>query len=93
MNRIKELRKKAGLSQAKLANEMGIVKQLISYYELEQRNPKPDMWNKLAKYFNVPTSYLMGLDRNDLKFPTKQEAIDFIHKIMKAQNIKPEDIQ
>lgn len=93
MNRIKELRQKAGLTQAQLANEMGIVKQLISYYELEQRHPKPDMWNKLAEYFNVPTSYLMGLDRNDLKFPSKQEAIDFIHKIMKAQNIKVEDIQ
>ena len=27
------------------------------------------------------------------KFESKQEAIDFIHKIMKAQNIKLEDIQ
>ena len=29
----------------------------------------------------------------DLKFPTKQEAIYFIHKIKKAQNIKVEDIK
>ena len=27
------------------------------------------------------------------KFSSKQEVIDFIHKIMKAQNIKLEDIQ
>ncbi len=26
------------------------------------------------------------------KFSSKQEALDFIHKIMKAQNIKVEDI-
>ena len=29
---------------------------------------------------------------NKSGFPTKQEAIDFIHQIMKAQNIKLEDI-
>ncbi|MCO0806717.1 helix-turn-helix domain-containing protein [Lactobacillus helveticus] len=29
MNRIKELRKARGLSQAQLADEMGVVKQLI----------------------------------------------------------------
>ena len=65
----------------------------LSQYETGKREPKLETWNKLAEYFNVPTSYLMGLDRNDLKFPTKKEALDFIHKIMKAQNIKPEDIQ
>ena len=91
MNRIKELRQKNKLSQIELANKIKASNQAISAYENGSREPKLETWNKLAEYFSVPTSYLMGTD--DLKFPTKQEAIDFIHKIMKAQNIKLEDIQ
>ena len=91
-NRIKELRQKNNLTLKELGQKVGMSTNTISRYETGKREPKIETWNKLAEYFNVPTSYLMGLDRNDLKFPTKQEAIDFIHKIMKAQNIKVEDI-
>ena len=92
-NRIKKLRKEKNLTLKELGQKVGMATNTISRYETGKREPKIETWNKLAEYFNVPTSYLMGLDRNDLKFPTKQEAIDFIHKIMKAKNIKPEDIQ
>ncbi len=94
MNRIKELREKRGLSQAQLAQKTGISSQSISKYEHGERNPKIGKWQKLAVFFNVSIPYLQGIDEDiyDLKFPTKQEAIDFIHQIMKAQNIKLEDI-
>ncbi|CAM2907403.1 helix-turn-helix domain-containing protein [Lactobacillus crispatus] len=90
MNRIKELREKNNLTLRGLGKEINMSSSRISQYETGKREPKLETWNKLAEYFNVPTSYLMGTD--NLKFPTKQEAIDFIHKIMKAQNIKLEDI-
>lgn len=93
MNRIKELRKEKNLTLEQVGKDMNLATNTISRYETGKREPKLETWNKLAEYFNVPTFYLMGLNRNDLKFPTKQEAIDFIHKIMKAKNIKPEDIQ
>ena len=91
MNRLKELRQKNNLTLRGLGDKVNMSSSRISQYETGKREPKLETWNKLAEYFNVPTSYLMGTD--DLKFPTKQEAIDFIHKIMKAKNIKPEDIQ
>ena len=91
MNRLKELRQKNNLTLKELGQKVGMPTNTISRYETGKREPKLETWNKLAEYFSVPTSYLMGTD--DLKFPTKQEVIDFIHKIMKAQNIKPEDIQ
>lgn len=91
MNRLKELRQKNNLTLKELGQKVGMPTNTISRYETGKREPKLETWNKLAEYFSVPTSYLMGTD--DLKFPTKQEAIDFIHKIMKAQNIKLEDIQ
>lgn len=95
MNRIKELRLKAGLSQVQLANKIGASNQAISFYENNKRAPKIETWRALASFFNVSVPYLQGIDEEvyDLKFPTKQEAIDFIHKIMKAQNIKVEDVQ
>lgn len=94
MNRIKELRLKKGISQRQLAKEIGISEQSISKYEHNKRNPKIDKLQKLANYFGVSVSYLQGVNEipNDLVFSTKQEAIAFIHEIMKAQNIKLEDI-
>lgn len=94
MNRIKELREKNNISQIKLAKIIHVSNQAISAYERGKRKPKIDKWQALANYFNVSIPYLQGIDEDiyDLKFPTKQEAIDFIHQIMKVQNIKLEDI-
>lgn len=95
MNRIKELREKKGLSQIQLAKKTGISSQSISKYECGERNPKIEKWQKLAVFFNVSIPYLQGIDERiySLKFSTKAEAVAFIHEIMKAQNIKLEDIQ
>ena len=95
MNRIKELRKLNKISQKELSKNLNITQQALSYYEQEKRVPNEPTWQALANFFNVSVPYLQGIDKEiyDLKFPTKQEAIDFIHKIMKAQNIKLEDIQ
>lgn len=61
MNRIKEVRKKKGLSLQQVADAVGLGNNTISRYETGKREPKLETWNKLAEYFNVPTSYLMGL--------------------------------
>ena len=94
MNRIKEVRKKKGLSLQQVADAVGVGNNTISRYETGKREPKLEMWQKLADIYGVSVPYLQGIDKEiyDLKFPTKQEAIAFIHEIMKAQNIKLEDI-
>lgn len=61
MNRIKEVRKKKGLSLQQVADAVGLGNNTISRYETGKREPKLETWNKLAEYFKVPTSYLMGL--------------------------------
>ena len=94
MNRIKEVRKKKGLSLQQVADAVGVGNNTISRYETGKREPKLETWQKLATFFNVSIPYLQGIDERiyNLKFPTKAEAIAFIHEIMKAQNIKLEDI-
>lgn len=59
-NRIKELRKKAGLNQSQLAQQTGISEQSISKYECGERNPKIENLEALANFFKVPVSYLRG---------------------------------
>lgn len=59
-NRIRDLRKKNGLTQNELALKTGLSNQSISFYENGKRSPKIEAWQKLAKFFNVSVSYLQG---------------------------------
>ena len=94
MNRIKEVRQKNNLTLKELGQKIGMANNTLSQYETGKREPKLETWKKLAVFFNVSVPYLQGIDEEiyDLKFATKKEAIDFIHKIMKVQNIKLKEI-
>lgn len=62
MNRIKELRQKKGDSVKKVADEVGFSQSMLSSYENGTRSPRDEgTWDKLANYFGVSISYLMGL--------------------------------
>lgn len=60
-NRLRKERLKKGLSLEQVGKDMNLATNTISRYETGKREPKIETWNKLAEYFNVPTSYLMGL--------------------------------
>ncbi len=59
---LKELRLEAGMTQKDLASMVGVTKSVISYYELSERSPSPEILIKLAKIFHVSADYLLGLD-------------------------------
>lgn len=77
-NRIKELRTKKGLSQAQLANKLGISNQIISFYENNKREPKIETWQKLANFFNVSIPYLQGIDNK----PSSGYSKEYIYKCL-----------
>ena len=58
--RLIALRKKAKISQKELAEEIDVSQASIGYWERGQRAPSIDAVQKIAKYFNVTTSYLVG---------------------------------
>ncbi len=64
---LKDLRLKSGLTQKQLADKIGITKSVISYYELQERQPSPDVIIKLANVFHVSADYLLGIDDVDKK--------------------------
>ena len=75
MNRIKELRQKKGLSVRKAAEEIGISQSMLSSYENGTRAPRDDeTWGRLANYFGVSISYLMGLT-DKVVSPPKGDAL------------------
>lgn len=63
--RLKTLRKQVGLTQQQLATQLGITKSVVSFYELQERSPSPDVLVKLAKIFHVSADYLLGLDTKE----------------------------
>jgi len=64
-NKLKNLRMQAGMTQQQLATLVGVTKSVISFYELRDRSPSPDVLVKLARIFHVSTDYLLGIDKSD----------------------------
>ena len=64
-NTLKKLRLQAGLTQQQLADKLRITKSVISYYELQERYPSPEVLMKLAAIFHVSTDYLLGIDHSN----------------------------
>lgn len=60
VERLKELRIECGLSQTALAQEVGLSRSAIGYYESGLRVPSAEVIIKLARFFNVTTDYLLG---------------------------------
>ena len=61
-DKLLELRKKHGLSQKKLADEIGVAQSSINYWEKGQRIPSANAVQKIADYFNIPVNYLYDND-------------------------------
>lgn len=61
--RLKELRNTINFTQVDLAKELNVTKQCVSNWENNNIQPSIDMLIKTAKYFNVSTDYLLGLEQ------------------------------
>ena len=56
---LKAMRKQKRLSQLKVAMDLSISREALSYYENGKRSPDTDMLVRLSKYFNVSIDYLI----------------------------------
>lgn len=77
MNRLRQTRKLKGITLDEVAEDIGITKQALSYYETEKREPKKETWIKLADYYCVPVAYLMGLPDGLVQHINKTQAMTF----------------
>lgn len=60
-DRLRKLRRAAGFSQSQLAQELGIPRRRIDYYERECHQPPAYLLPGLAKILNVTVDELLGI--------------------------------
>lgn len=60
--KLKNLRTQSGMTQKQLAERLGITKSVVSYYELQERYPSPEILIRLAEIFHTSTDYLLGIE-------------------------------
>lgn len=57
---LKIIRKQRNLNQLKVAMDLNISREVISYYENGKRNPDIEMLKTLSRYFNVSIDFLIN---------------------------------
>lgn len=60
--RFKYLREEKGISQERLADDLGVSHGIISFWETGKREPKLSNLILIAEYFGVTIDYLAGLE-------------------------------
>lgn len=65
-NKIMTLRKKNNLSQEDLSEKVGVTRQTISKWELEETTPDINQAKKLSMIFNISLDELVNNDVNSI---------------------------
>lgn len=89
-NKIVNLRKKNNLSQEELAERVGVTRQTISKWELEETTPDINQAKALSKIFNVSLDELTNNDINNIlveKVSNTEKLAGIIIKILKVMGI------
>ncbi|MBR8673105.1 helix-turn-helix domain-containing protein [Lactococcus lactis] len=90
--RLKELRKKKGLTQKELAEKIGIQQGGYTNWETGKREPKLETVVQLAKILEATTDYLLGFDDVNL-FELNDEQLIDIQKEYTDFPLTPEEIR
>lgn len=72
--RLRELRRRAGMTQAKLAKELEISPSTVGMYEQGRRMPDTELMIKISKLFGVSLDYLLG-ERDQTDCPTNADEL------------------
>lgn len=92
-DRLKELRKGRGLTQAELADATGLSFHAINSYESGRRTPNSKAMVALERYFNVSGEYLRGeTDQRDLMKWDDPDVMDAVRQSLPEQVTALNDI-
>lgn len=70
--KIRDLRKKSGLSQEELAEKLDVSRQAVSKWELGAAVPTADKLLELSDFFGVSLDYLMRFDSDNSENPVSE---------------------
>lgn len=94
-NRLRELREEKKLSLRELSELVGMSAAVLGNYERGDRQPKIEAWQKLADFFDVSTSYIMGIsdERNELNDLLKNKINSMLNLKSSRSNDTNEEAQ
>ena len=87
---ILKLRKEANLSQETLGDIIGVTRQTISNWELEETAPNPEQLKLLSKAFNISIDDLLNNDIQNIivkKVSDTEIVVNAIMKVLKVIGI------
>lgn len=76
--RIREIRKKCGLTMKELGDRVGVSESAISQYETGKRQPDYETLLKIADYFGVSVDYLLGKEGGAAADPELEELLEVL---------------
>lgn len=59
--RLADLRKAAGFTQAELADEIGVSRRMLAYYEVQSEHPPTHLLPAIARALQLSTDELLGI--------------------------------
>lgn len=98
-NRLKEIRKRKGLLQTKVAMDLHTTQEAISSYETGRVFPSSDMLIKLADYYNTSIDYLLNRTKYDMPIDSikpnsiSDEDFTLLNKIRKLSKLNQEKVE
>ena len=82
----KKLRKSYGMTQAQMADKLGISSSTVGMYEQGRRTPDSNMLKKICSLCNVSTDYLLGVNvKNENEEKSVDDYIDEITYTLRSQ--------
>lgn len=63
--RLSQLREEAKITRQKAADDLGVTRAALEFYEKGKRTPDVGMIARLAEYYGVSADYLLGMDVKD----------------------------
>lgn len=70
--KLTRLRKKAGLSQAEVSEELDVSRQAVTKWETGLSRPSTENLQALSKLYNVPLEYLLDESEDELPAPAPE---------------------
>ena len=91
-DRIRRLRRAKGLTQADLAQRVGISRRAAVYYEAEGGSPSTDLLARYAQALGVSTDVLAGLKAPPRAVPTEQpESLRLWRRLKRIETLPVHD--
>ncbi len=85
-NKIRELRKNAGMTQSELADRLGISPSAVGMYEQGRREPDSNMLLKICSVFGTSSDYILGkAEENKAETREISDVFDEFTRILSMQ--------